>query len=61
MKPTREASSYPQHLVGPAAGVIVALGGAAVVVLCMLLVGVRELSLPSFVPEMPIVQALSTN
>jgi hypothetical protein len=61
MKPTREASSYPQHLVGPAAGVVVALGGAAFVAFCMLLVGARELKFDGFMPEMPIVQALTTN
>lgn len=46
------------HLAGPCAAVFVALGGAAVVVGAMLLVGVRELSVARFVPDFATLQAL---
>ncbi len=54
-------TSYPRHLVGPAAGVLVALGGAALVAGAMLLVGVRELNLERFLPAAPSLQSLTSN
>ena len=54
-------TSYPRHLVGPAASVLVALGGAALVAGAMLLVGVRGLSLEHFLPQMPSLQSLTSN
>jgi len=54
-------TSYPRHLVGPAAGILVALGGAALVAGAMLLVGVRELSPERFLPEMPSLQSFISN
>jgi len=46
------------HMAGPFAAVVVALGGAAVVVGAMLLVGVRELSVARFVPDFATLQSL---
>ncbi len=48
----------PRHLAGPCAAVCVALGGAAVVVGGMLLVGVRELSVARFIPDFAALQSL---
>lgn len=48
----------PSHLAGPCAAVFVALGGAAVVVGAMLLVGVRELSVAQFIPDFAVLQSL---
>jgi hypothetical protein len=46
------------HLAGPCAAVFVALGGAAVVVGAMLLVGVPELSVARFIPDFATLQSL---
>ncbi len=54
-------TSYPRHLGGPAAGVLVTLGGAALVAGAMLLVGVRGLSPEHFLPQMPSLQSLVSN
>jgi hypothetical protein len=48
----------PRHLAGPLAAVFVALGGAAVVVGGMLLVGARELSVARFIPDFATLQSL---
>ena len=48
----------PHHLGGPCAAVFVAVGGAAVVVGGMLLVGVRELSVTRFFPDFATLQSL---
>ena len=48
----------PRHLAGPCAAVFVALGGAALVVGGMLLVGVRELSVARFIPDFATLQSL---
>jgi hypothetical protein len=45
-------------MAGPCAAVFVALGGAAVVVGAMLLVGVRELSVTRFIPDFATLQSL---
>ncbi|MFN3622864.1 MAG: hypothetical protein ACK4TP_02275 [Hyphomicrobium sp.] len=47
-----------QHLASPCAAVFVALGGAAVVVGAMLLVGVRDLSIARYIPDLTVLQAL---
>ena len=47
-----------QPLAGPFAAVFVALGGAAVVVGAMLLVGVPELSVAHFIPDLAALQSL---
>jgi hypothetical protein len=46
------------HLAGPFAAVVVALGGAAVVVGAMLLVGVRDLSIAHLIPDFATLQSL---
>lgn len=46
------------HLASPCAAVFVALGGAAVVVGAMLLVGVRDLSVARYIPDFAALQAL---
>lgn len=46
------------HLASPCAAVFVALGGAAVVVGAMLLVGVRDLSVARYIPDLAALQAL---
>ena len=48
----------PRHMAGPCAAVFVALGGAAVVVGAMLLVGARELSIARFIPDFATLQSL---
>jgi len=53
----REYYSDPHHLAGPTAAICVALGGAAVVVGAMLLVGVRELSVARFIPDFAALQS----
>jgi hypothetical protein len=46
------------HLAGPFAAIFVALGGAAVVVGAMLLVGVRDLGVVHLVPDFAALQSL---
>jgi hypothetical protein len=58
MKAPSEYLTDPGHLAGPCAAVFVALGGAAVVVGGMLLVGVRELSVASLMPDFAVLQSL---
>ncbi len=53
-----EQFSDTHHLAGPFAAVFVALGGAAVVVGAMLLVGVRELSVAHLFPDFATLQSL---
>ncbi len=54
----REHFNDAHHLAGPFAAVFVALGGAAVVVGAMLLVGVRELSVAPYMPDFAALQSL---
>jgi hypothetical protein len=58
MKVSNEYLNDTRHLAGPYAAVIVALGGAAVVVGGMLLVGVRDLSVVRFLPDFAALQSL---
>jgi hypothetical protein len=58
MKAPSESLEDPLHLGGPCAAVFVALGGAAIVVGGMLLVGARELSVARFVPDFATLQSL---
>jgi hypothetical protein len=58
MKAPSEYFSDPRHLGGPCAAVFVALGGAAIVVGGMLLVGVRELSVARFIPDFATLHSL---
>jgi hypothetical protein len=57
MKAPSEFLTDP-HLAGPCAGVFVALGGAALVVGGMLLIGARELSVARFIPDFATLQSL---
>jgi hypothetical protein len=57
MKAPTEFLADP-HLAGPCAAVFIALGGAAVVVGAMLLVGVREFSVAPFIPDFAALQSL---
>ena len=56
--PSIDLNNDPRHLAGPFAAVFVAVGGAAVVVGGMLLVGVRELSVARFIPDFATLQSL---
>ncbi len=56
--PSIDLNNDPRHLAGPFAAVFVAVGGAAVVVGGMLLVGVRELSVARFIPDFAALQSL---
>lgn len=58
MKAPSEYHNDPRTLAGPFAAVIVALGGAAVVVGGMLLVGTRELSMARLFPDFATLQSL---
>jgi hypothetical protein len=58
MKATSIDLNDPRHLAGPCAAVFVAVGGAAVVVGGMLLVGARELSVARFIPDFATLQSL---
>ena len=53
-----EHANGSDHLAGPFAAVGVALGGAAVVVGAMLLVGMRELSIAQYIPDFATLQSL---
>jgi hypothetical protein len=53
MKAASESSSLPPDLSGPAAAVLVALAGAALVAVGLLLVGVREAKVGQWAP-MPV-------
>ena len=48
----------PRHLAGPLAAVCVTLGGAALVVGGMLLVGAREFSVAHLIPDFAVLQSL---
>jgi hypothetical protein len=58
MKAPSEYLADPAHLAGPCAAVFVAVGGAAIVVGGMLLVGVRELSMARLMPDFAALQSL---
>ena len=58
MKASRIDFNHPRHLAGPCAAICVALGGAAVVVGGMLLVGAREWSVARFIPDFATLQSL---
>jgi hypothetical protein len=55
MKAASDPSSLPPHLSGPAAAVLVALAGAALVAVGLLLVGVREVKVGQWPPALPVV------
>lgn len=57
MKAASESSSHPPDLSGPAAAVLVALAGAALVAVGLLLVGVRDVRVGQWTPPPITVQA----
>jgi hypothetical protein len=58
MKAPSDHLDDPRDLAGPFAAVAVALGGAALVVGGMLLVGTRELSVARLIPDFAVLQSL---
>ena len=60
MKAAAEPFSLPRELSGPMAAVLVALAGAALVALGLLLVGVRETKVGQWAPGLSSISAEAT-